>query len=68
MGRKRKIKPPTDLTYGLFEMAARACGFSQLGLMGQLLGPEAAARSARGYRALAGEPTKPKRKKAKTKA
>jgi len=55
-GVKSKIKPPSDLSYGLFEFAARAAGFSQLGIMEQLLGPDAAARSARGHQALAGGP------------
>ena len=50
--RKTKIKPPSDLSYGIFELAARAAGFSQFEIMGQLLGPEAAVRSARGFKRL----------------
>jgi hypothetical protein len=53
---RRSVKPSSDLSYGLFEFAARSAGFSQLGIMEQLLGPEAAARSARGYKALSGGP------------
>lgn len=55
---KKKIKPPTDVSFGLFELAARSCGFSQFEIMGQLLGPEAAERSARGFKRLTKSPKK----------
>lgn len=54
--RPTKKRQPSDVSYGLLELAARACGYSQLTIMEQLLGPEAAMRSARGHKALTDGP------------